>query len=98
MPIYQYECSICKNTYEIKQGFEDPPLNLCPIEDCEGKPQKLISSVGVVFKGSGFYINDSKKQSNGQGKKDSSSEKTETTTSSSETSSSPKKEKAKSKT
>ncbi len=77
MPTYQYECSTCQTTFEIKQGFEDPPLSVCLVEDCEGKPIRVINPVGIVFKGSGFYINDSKEQAKSKSEKDQKSEKSE---------------------
>lgn len=72
MPIYQYECQSCNTNYEVRQSFHDDPLDQCRTPGCEGTPQRLISPVGIVFKGSGFYINDSKNngRSNGNGKSD----------------------------
>ena len=66
MPVYQYECETCNSQYEIKQKFSDDPLAACLTPECQGTPQRVINPVGIVFKGSGFYINDSKnKKSNG---------------------------------
>jgi putative FmdB family regulatory protein len=59
MPIYEYACTACGERTEAKQGFDDPPLEKCPI--CGGRLRKLYSPVGIVFKGSGFYANDAKK-------------------------------------
>lgn len=65
MPIYDYKCSNCGH-FELKQSIKDDPLSHCPT--CGAQVQRLISkNVGIVFKGSGFYINDSK-----SGSKDSS--------------------------
>jgi putative FmdB family regulatory protein len=61
MPIYEYACTACGERTEAKQGFDDPPLEICPI--CGGKLRKLYSPVGIVFKGSGFYSTDRKKAS-----------------------------------
>jgi putative FmdB family regulatory protein len=58
MPIYEYACTACGERTEAKQGFDDPPLETCPI--CGGKLRKLYSPVGIVFKGSGFYSTDQK--------------------------------------
>lgn len=58
MPIYEYACTSCGERVEAKQGFDDPPLDTCEI--CGGKLRKLYSPVGIVFKGSGFYANDSR--------------------------------------
>ncbi len=61
MPIYEYKCSNCGH-FELKQSMKDDALTHCPT--CDAKVQRLISkSVGIVFKGSGFYINDSKSDS-----------------------------------
>jgi putative FmdB family regulatory protein len=71
MPIYEYACTACGERTEARQGFDDPPLESCPI--CGGKLRKLYSPVGIVFKGSGFYSTDqkSKKSSSDQGKESS---------------------------
>ena len=53
MPTYQYACTACGHQLEAVQSFADEPLTECPA--CEGRLRKLFSSVGVVFKGSGFY-------------------------------------------
>lgn len=67
MPVYQYACRDCSYEFEKRQGFNDDPLTVCPT--CEGTVQRVITPVGIIFKGSGFYINDSKKDSkNGQTK------------------------------
>jgi putative FmdB family regulatory protein len=59
MPIYEYACTACGERTEAKQGFDDPPLEECP--KCSGKLRKLYSPVGIVFKGSGFYSTDGRK-------------------------------------
>ena len=61
MPIYEYACTACGERTEAKQGFDDPPLEECPV--CGGRLRKLYSPVGIVFKGSGFYATDSKSSS-----------------------------------
>jgi len=58
VPTYQYACTACGHQLEAVQSFADDPLTECPA--CEGRLRKLYSSVGVVFKGSGFYRNDSR--------------------------------------
>ncbi|MDQ3662864.1 MAG: FmdB family transcriptional regulator [Actinomycetota bacterium] len=65
MPIYEYACTACGERTEAKQGFDDPPLQECPV--CGGKLRKLYSPVGIVFKGSGFYSTDKKGQKRGGG-------------------------------
>jgi putative FmdB family regulatory protein len=59
MPVYEYACTACGERTEARQGFDDPPLEICPV--CGGKLRKLYSPVGIVFKGSGFYATDAKK-------------------------------------
>lgn len=58
MPTYEYRCTECGEELEVVQSFSDDPLTTCPV--CSGKLRKLFSPVGVVFKGSGFYKNDSR--------------------------------------
>jgi putative FmdB family regulatory protein len=59
MPTYEYECQQCGERVEAVQKFTDAPLSVCP--HCEGELRKVFSAVGIVFKGSGFYKNDSRK-------------------------------------
>jgi putative FmdB family regulatory protein len=61
VPIYEYACTACGERTEARQGFDDPPLEECP--RCGGRLRKLYSPVGIVFKGSGFYSTDAKKDS-----------------------------------
>ncbi len=58
MPTYQYACTACDERLEAVQSFTDAPLVECPA--CGGTLRKVFSAVGVVFKGSGFYKNDSR--------------------------------------
>ncbi|GAA3525789.1 FmdB family zinc ribbon protein [Nocardioides daeguensis] len=58
MPTYQYLCTECGHAFEQVQKFSDDALTTCP--ECTGKLRKVFNSVGVVFKGSGFYKTDSK--------------------------------------
>lgn len=58
MPTYGYQCTRCKDTFEIIQRITDEPLTEC--EKCKGELKKLLYPVGIVFKGSGFHINDYK--------------------------------------
>jgi putative FmdB family regulatory protein len=60
MPTYQYACvnADCGSEFELVQSFTDPAASQCPV--CEGSVRKVFSAVGVVFKGSGFYRNDSR--------------------------------------
>lgn len=75
MPTYPYACTACDNRFEIVQAFSDDALTVCDV--CGGRLRKVFSSVGVVFKGSGFYRNDSRSTAGstaGSGSSDSSSD------------------------
>jgi putative FmdB family regulatory protein len=73
MPRYDYRCMECGHEFEIKQSFSDEPVALCPL--CGVESRRVIHSVPVVFKGSGFYVNDYGKGggSNGRSKPESDS-------------------------
>jgi len=58
VPTYQYACTECDHRFDAVQSFSDPSLTECPV--CGGKLRKVFSSVGIVFKGSGFYRTDSR--------------------------------------
>jgi putative FmdB family regulatory protein len=58
MPTYEYACSKCGEHTEAVQSFHDEPLKKCPA--CGGRLKKVFGSVGIVFKGSGFYKTDSR--------------------------------------
>ncbi|MDX6234115.1 MAG: hypothetical protein QOH68_3201 [Nocardioidaceae bacterium] len=61
MPKYQYQCKDCGEALEVQQSFTDDALTVCP--NCGGDLRKVFNAVGVVFKGSGFYRNDSRSSS-----------------------------------
>ena len=58
MPTYEYRCKDCGHELEVQQAFTDDPLTECP--SCSGALKKKFGSVGISFKGSGFYKNDSR--------------------------------------
>jgi putative FmdB family regulatory protein len=58
VPTYQYACTACGHQLEAVQSFSDEPLTECPA--CQGRLRKVFNSVGIVFKGSGFYRTDSR--------------------------------------
>lgn len=58
MPTYAYACTACDHRFETVQAFSDATLTDCP--ECTGRLRKLFNSVGIVFKGSGFYRTDSR--------------------------------------
>lgn len=96
MPTYQYACTnpTCSNRFELVQSFTDPAASECPV--CGSPVRKVYGSVGVVFKGSGFYRTDSRasdksaseksKTSSAASSSDSSSSSASTTSSTSSTS------------
>jgi putative FmdB family regulatory protein len=84
VPTYQYACTECGHAFDQFQSFSDDALTECP--ECQGRLRKVFNAVGVVFKGSGFYRNDSrdkkssalasdsKSESKSEGKSDSTSD------------------------
>jgi putative FmdB family regulatory protein len=58
VPTYQYACTACDHRFDAVQSFSDASLTVCPV--CSGALRKVFSSVGIVFKGSGFYRTDSR--------------------------------------
>jgi putative FmdB family regulatory protein len=89
VPTYSYACTECANRFDAVQAFSDDALTTCP--KCSGRLRKLFGSVGVVFKGSGFYRTDSRESAKSSAKSSSngsSSSSESTTASSSDTSSS----------
>ena len=61
MPIYVYQCDTCGLTFEHRQRMADDPLVDCP--ECDGRLHRVIQPVGIVFKGSGFYVTDNRSKS-----------------------------------
>jgi putative FmdB family regulatory protein len=56
VPIYEYQCDGCSYRFEVKQSIKDAPLTTC--ERCGKSLRRLISSPGIMFKGSGWYVTD----------------------------------------
>lgn len=71
MPTYQYRCRDCGEDLEVVQSFTDDALTTCPA--CGGSLRKVFSAVGISFKGSGFYANDSRGSRSSTGSDSSSS-------------------------
>lgn len=59
MPTYGYQCTVCDHKFEVLQKITDEPITEC--EKCKGEVRRLLYPVGIVFKGSGFHINDYRK-------------------------------------
>lgn len=77
MPTYAYKCKNCDHQFDMRQRYNDDPLVDCP--RCDGNVRRIISRVGLVFKGSGFYVTDNRNgtgngSANGKGKKEASEE------------------------
>jgi putative FmdB family regulatory protein len=64
MPTYEYECTACKKRFERTQRFTDPPVTECP--ECGGPVRRVLFPAGIVFKGSGWYITDSRKSTSSE--------------------------------
>lgn len=82
MPTYSYACKECENRFDAVQAFTDDTLTTCP--ECSGPLRKLFNSVGVVFKGSGFYRTDSRAGANSASDGDSGASSQSSTTSKSD--------------
>ncbi|HEY1680606.1 MAG TPA: FmdB family zinc ribbon protein [Candidatus Tumulicola sp.] len=61
MPLYDYKCTQCGQTTEIRRGFDETHTDVCP--SCGGKLARVFNPAPIVFKGSGFYVTDSRKSS-----------------------------------
>jgi putative FmdB family regulatory protein len=59
LPIYEYQCASCGAVTDIKHGFKETTNETCP--KCGGELKRLFNPAGIVFKGSGFYVTDSRK-------------------------------------
>lgn len=66
MPLYEYECQACGTRFERLQHIHDEPVKVCP--ECGGQVRRLIHPVGIIFKGSGFYVTDNRAKSSTSGK------------------------------
>ncbi len=76
MPVYEYACKSCGEHLEVAQSFKDDPLTTCPA--CGGPLRKVFGSIGITFKGSGFYRTDSRSASTNGAKGDKKKEKAAT--------------------
>ncbi|TGM96106.1 FmdB family zinc ribbon protein [Leptospira dzoumogneensis] len=63
MPTYDYRCKACGQTFEHFQSMKDDPITTCLLCGKTGEVDRLISSAGIIFKGSGFYVTDNKSSS-----------------------------------
>ncbi|MDH3260040.1 MAG: FmdB family transcriptional regulator [Acidimicrobiia bacterium] len=88
MPTYEYACKECGERFDVVQSFSDKPLR--KHQGCGGNVQKVFHPAGIIFKGSGFYVTDSKSSSSKSSSSKSSSSKSSDSKSSSSKSSSSK--------
>jgi putative FmdB family regulatory protein len=58
MPTYEYECQACRHRFERRQSFRDEPVKVCP--ECGGATRRLLQAPPIIFKGSGWYVTDSR--------------------------------------
>lgn len=63
MPTYDYQCDQCGHAFETMQSMKDAPLSVCPECSTAALRRIITGGTGVIFKGSGFYVNDSRKTS-----------------------------------
>ncbi len=61
MPLYEYKCRECGLRFERRQRFSEDPVSTCP--ECKGAVKRLIQPIGIIFKGSGFYVTDNRAKS-----------------------------------
>ncbi|HLG52205.1 MAG TPA: FmdB family zinc ribbon protein [Chloroflexota bacterium] len=59
MPLYEYACTRCRAHFEVRQRITDDPVTVCPT--CGGPTRRVLHPVGIIFKGSGFYITDNRR-------------------------------------
>ena len=69
MPLYDYRCASCGHVTEVRHGFNDS--HTAPCEKCGGAMSRVFNPAPIVFKGSGFYVTDSRSGSGGESKGDS---------------------------
>ncbi len=81
MPLYEYECQSCTKRFEIRQRVDEEPIKVCPT--CGGPTRRVFHPVGIIFKGSGWYVTDSRKSDSSSTPAASSSDKTSETNASS---------------
>jgi putative FmdB family regulatory protein len=65
MPTYEYECGQCNYRFDMRQGFDDEPQAVCP--ECHGKARRVFHPAPIIYRGSGFYVTDSRKNSTPEG-------------------------------
>ncbi len=81
MPVYEYICDTCQDDFEVRRSFTDTTVPSCPVCNGSGRVRRKFSAPAIVFKGSGFYVTDSRGKNSaatpGSGKKEGGEAKTE---------------------
>lgn len=88
MPIYAYKCRSCEEAFEVKQKFSDDPITDCQICGTQDAVYRVIQPTGIIFKGSGWYVTDSRGNRENLTKKNTDN-KSDSTTTNSESSGTP---------
>lgn len=74
MPVYEYICDTCQDDFEVRRSFTDTSVPSCPVCNGSGRVRRKFSAPAIVFKGSGFYVTDSRGKNSaatsGSGKKE----------------------------
>ena len=60
MPTYEYECGNCRYRFDLRQGFDEEPEAMCP--QCQERAWRVFHPAPIIYKGSGFYVTDSRKK------------------------------------
>ena len=60
MPTYEYECGNCRYRFDLRQGFDEEPEAMCP--QCQERARRVFHPAPIIYKGSGFYVTDSRKK------------------------------------
>jgi len=58
MPTYEFECNKCGRRFEVRMSLSDEPPKTCTAKGCRGRVHKVFSPPAIIFKGSGFHVND----------------------------------------
>jgi putative FmdB family regulatory protein len=64
VPTYEYKCTVCGHRYETREGFDAPSTQACP--NCGSLAKRVLFPPPIVFKGSGFYVTDSRNSKSGR--------------------------------
>jgi putative FmdB family regulatory protein len=68
MPTYEYECGSCRYRFDLRQGFDDEPEAECP--QCNNRARRVFHPAPIIYKGTGFYVTDSRNKNEPLAKKE----------------------------